>query len=236
MGMRKLYAVVAIAASVGLLSGFGLGDLEKKLPGGSADCDSSADPKKCRKEENLKTGAKVIAVGIAAKIIYDMVVNYNSSQIGTEEQAVANYKKRHKTLPAEPQVVEYSSSVKPGEVVKAGKEVMVASSLVVIPGQDGKPVDIQEKIEIFDNENNKESIKSLAKPVNEKTKKSGSFKNEFKFTLPLGMPQGVYPIKTEVLVNGKAFNPTKNKMQLVLNVERDNRYRIVALQRTAPHP
>jgi hypothetical protein len=30
-------------------------------------------------------------------------------------------------------------------------------------------------------------------------------------------------------VNGKEFKPTSNKMQLVLNVDRDSQYRIVAL-------
>lgn len=234
MRNRKLYAVVAIVTSMVFLTGFGLGDIEKKVAPDKEDCDKKADPKKCKKRENLEAGAKVIAVGIAAKIIHEMIVQYKSSQVGTEDQVVADYKKQHQTLPPEPKVLEYTSSVKPGEVVKAGNEVMVASSLTVVPGQDGKPVEIQEKIEIFDNENNKESIKSLAKPVNGESKKTGAFKNEFKFTLPVGMPQGVYPIKTEVLLNGKPFNPTNNKMQLVLNVDQYQNYRIVALHSSTP--
>ena len=226
---KKIYTAVLVVVSMGLLTGFNVGDIKKKVAPDTENCDKSADPKKCKEKEYLKTGAKVVVIGIAAKIIYDMVIAYNSSQVGSEKEVVAEYVKKNNTLPAEPSVLEYTSSVKPGEIVKAGKEVIIASTLVVLPGKDGKPVDIQEKIELFDNENNKESIKSLAKPVNEKTKQSGSFKNEFKFTLPIGMPQGVYPIKTEVLVNGKAFNPTNNKMQLVLHVDANNQYQIAAL-------
>jgi hypothetical protein len=43
------------------------------------------------------------------------------------------------------------------------------------------------------------------------------------------MPQGVYPIKTLVLVNGAASKPSSNKMQLVLNVDKDSNYEIVAV-------
>ncbi len=229
MKISNLFTAVVVVASLGLLTGFGLGDLDKKLSPNKEDCDKKADPKKCRKGEDIKAAAKVVAIGIAAKIIHDMVIGYNSSQISPEDQVVSDYKKQHKTLPAEPLVVEYKSSVKPGEIVKAGNEVLVASTLIVVPGEKSKTIDIQEKIEIFDNDNSKEIIKSFSKSVNEKTKKSGAFKNEFKFTLPAGMPQGVYPIKTVVLVDGKPFNPNANKMQIVLNVDKNNEYHFVAL-------
>jgi hypothetical protein len=31
------------------------------------------------------------------------------------------------------------------------------------------------------------------------------------------MPQGVYPIKTTVIIDGKEYAPVENKMQLVMN-------------------
>lgn len=223
-------AVMVGAVAMTLLTGFGLGDIDKKLSG-SEDCSKAKDPKKCKKEQDLKTGAKIVAIGIAAKLIHDMIIDYRSSQTKPEEQVVQEYKKTHPSLPKEPEVVAYTSSIKPGEVVKAGKEVLVNSSLVVVPGVNSKSVDIQEKIDIHDNEKNDQVLKTLTKPVNAKTKKSGAFNNEFKFTLPIGMPQGVYPIKTQILVNGKAAKPTNNKMQLVLNVDRDLRYTIVAVGR-----
>lgn len=221
--------VVAVTAAMTLLTGFGLGDLDKKLSMGAEDCSKAKDQKKCKKEQDLKTGAKVLAIGVAAKLIHDMIIDYRSSQTKPEDQVVQEYKKTHPNLPQEPEVIAYTSSIKPGEIVKAGKEVLVNSSLVVVPGMNSKSVDIQEKMDIHDNEKNDQVLKTLTKPVNEKTKKSGAFNNEFKFTLPVGMPQGVYPIKTQILVNGKAAKPTNNKMQLVLNVDRDLRYTIVAV-------
>lgn len=230
MKLNILHKLTLTVAAVGLLSGFGLGDISKKISSGS-DCSGSSDPKKCEKEQELKTAAKVAAIGLAAKIIADMIIDYRASQTSGEEQVVQNYKKVHEILPPEPEVVEYTSSVKPGEIVKAGSEVMISSNLVVVPGAKSKSIDIQEQITIYDNEKNDKTLKSLTKPVNEKTKKSGAFKNEFKFKLPVGMPQGVYPIKTLVMVNGKASKPSDNKMQLVLNVDRNQEYQIVAVNR-----
>lgn len=231
MKTKTLHKFMLVVVAMGLLTGFGLGDINKKLSPGGDDCSGSSDPKKCKKEHELKTAAKIAAIGIAAKLIADMIIDYRASQTSAEEQVVQDYKKKHQALPAEPEVVEYTSSVKPGEVVKAGKEVLISSHLVVVPGVNSKAIDIQEQITIYDNEKNDNTLKSLTKPVNEKSKKSGAFNNEFKFTLPVGMPQGVYPIKTLVTVNGKAAKPSSNKMQLVLNVDQDQRYQIVAMNR-----
>lgn len=231
MKINTSYKLIVVAAAMGLLTGFGLGDVNDKLGGGKDDCSKADNPKKCKKNQNLKDAAKVVAVGVAAKVIYDMVISYRASQTQTEEQIVQDYKKTHSALPAEPVVVEYTTDIKPGEVVKAGNEVRIKSNLVVVPGANSQMVDIQEKLDIYDNEKNDQLLKTLTKRVNDKTKKSGAFKNEFKFTLPQGMPQGVYPIKTLVVVNGKAAKPAATKMQLVLNVDRESRYTVVLLDR-----
>lgn len=222
-------AILLSGACVLLLAGFGPGDLSDIAS--DKDCKKSADRKKCEKEKKLKTGAKVVAVGVAAKLIYDMVIEYKAKQTTSEEGVAADYKKQNKELPAVAEVVEYSSSLKPGAVVNAGKPVKVASSLVVVPGKDGKAVEIKEQIEIHDNEDNSKVLKTLTKVVNEGAKKAGAYRNEFRFTLPVGMPQGIYPVKTAVLLNGKVAKPSNNKMQLVLHVDDRQRYTIAALQR-----
>ncbi|MBI3561743.1 MAG: hypothetical protein HY080_08515 [Gammaproteobacteria bacterium] len=230
MKLSTLKVTVLVLTAMGMLTGFGLGDVTNKLSG-TDNCDKSSDPKRCEKERDLKTAGKIVAIGIAAKLIYDMIIDYTSSQVSDEDKVINDYKKVHEVLPPEPDVVQYSSTLKPSNVVSAGKAVIIDSDLVVVPSAKSKTVDIQERIDIYDNEKTDKTIKSMTKPVNAKTKKSGAFKNEFKFTLPVGMPQGVYPIKTMVLVNGKAFKPAENKMQLVLNVDNQQHYRIVAVNK-----
>jgi hypothetical protein len=157
----------------------------------------------------------VIAVGIAAKLIYDMVVDYQSKQVNDEDEVVNKYMKTHYKLPAEPQLVSYESKLMPGTVVTAGNSISVESKLEVVRSESSRTVDIQEKITIYDNEDTEKELKSLIKTVNDETKASGSFENQFTFKLPKGMPQGIYPVKTTVIVNGKEQTPVNSEMQLV---------------------
>ncbi len=166
-------------------------------------------------KKNWKTIGAVIAVGVAAKLIYDMVVDYQSKQINDESVVVNRYKKTHGGLPNEAILLNYQSSIEPGDVVSAGKSVSIKSKLEVVRSESSRHVSIQEKIVIFDNEDNSKELKSLIKTVNEKSNTSGEFENEFTFKLPKGMPQGLYPVQTTVIVNGVAQQPVNNTMQLI---------------------
>jgi len=165
--------------------------------------------------KRLKQIGAVVAIGIAAKLIYDMVVEYRSKQTNDEEQVVDRYLKEHGQLPQDPVLVNYESTITPGEVVSAGNEVSIQSKLEVVRSAASRNVDIQEKITIYDNEDNSKELKSLTKVVNQNTNNSGAFENAFTFKLPKGMPQGVYPVKTTVIVDGVPFQPVNSQMQLV---------------------
>ncbi|MGX5173333.1 hypothetical protein ACUR5C_04800 [Aliikangiella sp. IMCC44653] len=176
--------------------------------------------------KRLRTIGAVIAVGVAAKLLYDMYVDYKTEQVTNQDKVIEDYKKIHQQLPPEPALVTYESSLKPGEVVKAGSPISIISRLEVVPGTQRKSVEIQEKIVIYDNEDHAKELKSLTKPVNAETKTCGAFKNQFTFKLPKGMPQGIYPIKTYVIIDGKEFEPKQNQMQLVIHQQpnSENRY------------
>lgn len=170
----------------------------------------------------------VVAIGIAAKLIYDMVVDYQSKQVNDEGQVVERYKKNHGTLPQEPVLVNYESTIMPGSVVTAGNDISIQSKLEVVRSASSRSVDIQEKIVIFDNEDNSKELKSLTKVVNKGTNSSGAFENEFTFKLPEGMPQGIYPVQTTVIVDGKAYAPVSSQMQLIYRFDKQRQYQLVA--------
>ena len=165
--------------------------------------------------KRLRQIGTIVAVGIAAKLIYDMVVDYRSKQVNDEAEVAARYKKIHGHLPQDALLVDYESSIQPGDVVSAGTSISIQSRLEVVRSASSRQVDIQEKIIIFDNEDPTKELKSLTKGVNAKTKTSGAFVNEFTFKLPKGMPQGIYPVRTQVIVNGQAYEPVNSQMQLV---------------------
>lgn len=184
--------------------------------------------KACKNREHLLAAAKVAAVAVAIKYIADMAIDYHSKKVADEEGVAADYKAQHEHLPEKPMASVYNTSTLPGSVVQTGKKVIIQSDIVVVPGREQKDTLIEERLAIFDNEDNTKELKSLTKVVNEDTKRGGHYTNEFSFTLPEGLPQGVYPIKTSLLLNGETAQTKSSDIQLVLQVDAAGKMRFIA--------
>lgn len=226
MKSRILVAIIACAL-VNPAAAFSLGDLKDNIDR-SHKCKSNDQG--CKNRERLKAAARVAAVAVAVTLITKMIINYRSERIAKEEQVAEEYKSKNQNLPAEPTATEYQTKALPGNVVSPGQEVIIQSDIVVVPGTKQKTALIEERIAIYDNEDNTKELKNFTKPVNEKTKQGGRYQNEFSFTLPEGLPQGVYPIKTELLLNGKVVNSSSNDIQLVLHVDPAGMMQLVAMR------
>lgn len=183
----------------------------------------------CKNREHLKAVARVAAVAVAVTVLTKMIIKHRSERIAKEEQVAEEYKTQNSALPAEPLATEYVTKALPGSIVEPGKEVTIQSDIVVVPGTKKKTALIEESIVIYDNEDNTKELKNFTKPVNEKTKRGGRYQNEFAFTLPEGLPQGVYPIKTELLLNGKVVDSSDNDIQLVLHVNKVGAMQLLAM-------
>lgn len=57
-------------------------------------------------------------------------------------------------------------------------------------------------------------LQTVRKPVSA-TNGSGAFKGGFSIPLPEGVPQGLYPIKTALYLNGRRVAGQDNKLQVV---------------------
>ena len=182
----------------------------------------------CKNREHLLAAAKVAAVAVAVKYIADMAIDYHSKKVADEDGVAADYKTKHENLPENPMASVYNTSTLPGSVVQTGKKVIIQSDIVVVPGREQKDTLIEERLAIFDNEDNTKELKSLTKVVNEDTKRGGHYTNEFSFTLPEGLPQGVYPIKTALLLNGETAQTKSADIQLVLQVDAAGKMRFIA--------
>lgn len=182
----------------------------------------------CKNREHVLAVAKVAAVAIAVKYIADMVIEHRANKVADEEGVVADYKKENEALPEKPVASVYKTSTLPGSVVQPGKKVQIQSDIVVVPGRNDQQTLIQERLAIYDNEDNTKELKSLTKDVNEGTRRAGHYTNEFSFTLPEGLPQGIYPIKTTLLLNGEESQTSNADIQLVLEVNAFGQQQVVA--------
>lgn len=224
--MKKVIGVLVLAMLASSNGhAFNLNDVKNSIDK-SDKC--KKDDQSCKNREHLKGVAKVAAITIAAKLIFDMVVEYRSKNISDEAVVTRQYKDEHETLPEEPIASVYTTSTLPGNVFQSGKKVVIQSDMVVVPGREQKNTLIEEQIVIFDNEDNTKELKSLTKVVNAETKRAGRYANEFSFTLPEGLPQGIYPIKTALLLNGKTAKASSNDIQLVLHVDNRGQMQLVA--------
>lgn len=208
-----MLSVILIASGA---NAFGINNLKIKVDrsGGCASGDTS-----CLAREKLKAGARVGAVALAATLIADMVIKQRSKTVAKEDKVAKEYKKDNQDLPEQPLATRYVTDTLPGSIVEQGKEITIRSDIVVVPGTQQKKTLIEERISIFDNEDHSKELNTLTKTVNNKTKRAGHYQNEFTFTLPEGLPQGIYPIKTELLINGVIVESSDNDIQLVMQVD-----------------
>lgn len=225
MKSNILIAILALSL-IAPANAFSLKDLKDNIDR-SYTCKSGDQG--CKNREHLKAVARVAAVAVAVTLITRMIIKHRSERIAKEEQVADEYKTKNQHLPDEPVATEYQTKTLPGNVVAPGQEVIIQSDIVVVPGARQKTALIEERIAIYDNEDNTKELKNFTKPVNEKTKTGGRYKNEFSFTLPEGLPQGVYPIKTELLLNGEVVNTANNDIQLVMQVDSKGNGQLVAM-------
>jgi len=225
--MRKSVLTICLLALVAAQThAFGLGDL-KRVVDKSYKCKTGDQG--CKNREHLKAVVKVAAVAVVATVITKMIIKQRAQRLAKEDEVADDYQAREGQLPPEPVATQYTTNALPGTVVEPGKEVVIKSDIVVVPGSYRKTAVIEERIAIFDNEDNTKELKSLTKTVNGRSKRAGHYQNEFTFTLPEGLPQGVYPIKTELLLDGKVVDTNNNDLQLVMEMNELNQWQLLAL-------
>jgi len=224
--MKKIILLIVSISIVNPVFAFGLQDIGHVFDK-SYKCKN--DDQACKNRQHLLAVAKVAAVAVAAKYIVDMVVEHKAKKLADEKAVAKDYKDQHTSLPEKAEASVYTTTTEPGNVVQPGKKVVIKSDIVVVPGRDEKDTVIQERMAIFDNEDHEKELKSLTKNVNEGTKRAGHYTNEFSFTLPEGLPQGVYPIKNTLLINGEEIQSANNDLQLVLHVDERGRQFIASI-------
>jgi len=160
--------------------------------------------------KNRGTGAAAgAAIGALACVAY----NYATKQTKTAQQVSAEYKAKNKgTLPASATVTRFNVQVAPTAKVQAGNAVNVASNIEVVPGTSNPSPNVEQEITLFSPDGAQAG--KARKPASQAG--GGAFETSFKFSLPQGVPQGVYPVKSQLYVDGKPAAGTDTRFQVVV--------------------
>lgn len=149
-------------------------------------------------DHNCGRGAAAgAAVAVAATYFRNLQIQQRSEQTRTAQQVAA----ATPSTPPQPSLANYAVSAEPASNMKPGQTVKYNSTIAVTPGKQSAPVQIEEEFRLYDNEKPDTVLASKRKQVNPQGT-AGEFKNQFSFVVPQGVPNGNYPVKTVVFING----------------------------------
>ena len=162
--------------------------------------------------KNRGSGAAAgAAIGALACVAY----NYATKQTKTAQQVSDEYKAKNKgTLPVSPAVTRFNVQVAPTAKVQPGNAVNVASNIEVVPGTSNPSPKVEQEIALFSPDGAQAG--KARKPASQTGAGGGAFETSFKFSLPQGVPQGVYPVKSQLYVDGKPAAGTDTRFQVVV--------------------
>lgn len=184
--------------------------------GGPGDCDAGiaalagAVVGGLLAQGNNRVRGAALGAGLASLVC--MTWNYNVKQTKTAEQVQTEYRSANRgQLPDHNKVVGYDIRFDPGAKVSPGGKVMVVSNIVVVQGTaDPKPA-LEEELTLIRPDGSE--VKSRKK-ANE-GQGAGSYTTNYSMTMPAGVPQGIYPVKMALFMNGKKVAGKDMSMQVV---------------------
>ena len=157
------------------------------------------------------------AIGAGVGALACMAYNYSTSQTKSSEQVENEYKAANSgTLPTATTVTRFDANVNPNTNVQAGTAVDVKSQIEVVPGTNDPQPKVEQEIALFAPDGKQTA--TARKPAAQ-TSGGGAFETNFKFTMPQGVPQGVYPVKSQVYVNNEPAANTETRFQVVVGPE-----------------
>jgi hypothetical protein len=161
-------------------------------------------------KDNRAAGA---AIGAAISALACAAYNYSSEQTKTSEQVRQELQAKNVQLSEQPALADYTPRIAPGTTVARGSKVSFRSDIEIAPGRNGAAVEAKERLVLFDEKG--QHVTTKERVVNEATRQAGRYASEFQITFPEGIPQGVYPVKRQVLLNNQVVKEVSANLQLI---------------------
>lgn len=157
-----------------------------------------------------RAGGAAIGAGVGA--LACVAWNYRSRQTRSAEQVKEEYRSRNQgQLPVETKVLRYDSSLGQGARIRAGGQLTIGSNIEIVQGTNSPPPNIEEELTLH-RPDGKDTV--VRKKANDGTS-AGAFTTSFSMTMPAGVPQGQYPVRTTLFVDGRPVASRDLQLQVV---------------------
>lgn len=154
------------------------------------------------------------ALGAGLGAFACMALNYQTQQVKSAKQVQDEYKVAHRgVLPEQATLVRYDTTFTPSSI-RPGQKAQTASYIEVAAGTQDVNPKVEEELTLYKPDGS--VAQTVRKPVSS-TNGSGAFKGGFSIPMPDGVPQGVYPMKTTLYLNGKRAGGQDGRLQIVQN-------------------
>jgi energy-converting hydrogenase Eha subunit A len=158
--------------------------------------------------------ARGAAIGAGLGAIACVIVNYSAEQVKSAQQVQDEYKRANKgRLPEQTTLVKYETQMNPG-AIRPGQKAQSVSYIEIVQGKNDPNPRVEEEMTLYKPDG--KLLKTVRKAVSG-TSSAGAFKGGFTIPLPEGVPQGVYPVKTALYLNGMKVSNRESKLQVVTN-------------------
>ena len=157
---------------------------------------------------------KGAAIGGAIGAFACMAINHHSEQVKSAQQVEDEYKAAHRgQVPEQTTVVQYNTAFKPA-TIQAGTKAELGSYIEVANGRNDKNPKLEEEMSLYKPDGS--LIKTVRKPISSQST-AGGFNNSFQVPMPVGVPEGIYPVKTALYVNGTKARTNSAKLQIAMD-------------------
>lgn len=160
--------------------------------------------------DNDKARGAAVGAGIAA--LACIAWNYDSRQTKTAEQTQGEYRTTHRgSLPSKSEVMRYETRFDPNNVVQPGNSITLASNIEVVQGTSdiSKPLIEEEMIIVRPDGKEMKTRKKANEGLG-----AGGYQTSFGVKMPTGVPQGEYPVRTALYLNGEKVSGRNMTMRV----------------------
>jgi hypothetical protein len=157
--------------------------------------------------------AKEAATADTLKAFANAAITASSRQTKASAAVEQDYVRWHGGLPSQPALVNYTARVEPSQIISAGNNLRLQSTIEVVSGTTASLRELKEEFVLMSPEG--KEIRRGSKIVNENQTGSGIYQNVFTIRPPSNAPQGIYTTKSIVYINGTRVAETNARVELI---------------------